>query len=170
MNTVRHKGLFHVYVMIVIFERGVSTNEMSFVGNLIVFVAVTAWGLYTVYAKRLIGKIGPIEATALTMLCGTIMFIPIEIVPALNFLHTRRLAVDKKVAERLHGGAISSAFWPLLVAWSLGERSADNPLIRPRIQTPPNLHDINNWSQPCVSKSSKGWRFLLKSIGIASSG
>jgi drug/metabolite transporter (DMT)-like permease len=72
-------------VMIVIFERGVSTSEMSFVGNLIVVVAVTAWGLYTVYAKRLIGKIGPIEATALTMLCGTIMFIPIGIVPALNF-------------------------------------------------------------------------------------
>ena len=77
--------LAFVGVTFVIFERGLDAGMQYVYGNLVMSMAVVAWGLYTVYGKRLIAKYGPIESTILTLSIGTLMFIPIGIFPALRF-------------------------------------------------------------------------------------
>ena len=72
-------------VTIVIFERGVSSGMEHILGNVIIFIAVLAWGLYTVYGKRLIATYGAIEASSLTLIIGTLLFIPIGILPTIQF-------------------------------------------------------------------------------------
>jgi drug/metabolite transporter (DMT)-like permease len=77
--------LAFVGVTLVVFEHGLDAGMQYVFGNLVMSLAVVAWGLYTVYGKRLIAKYGPIEATILTLSIGTLMFIPIGIFPALQF-------------------------------------------------------------------------------------
>ncbi len=72
-------------VMTVIFERGVSASMEYLLGNVLIGFAVMAWGLYTVFGRRLIVRYGAVEASSLTLIIGTLMFIPIGIVPALGF-------------------------------------------------------------------------------------
>ena len=72
-------------VAIVILERGVDASIEYVHGNLIIYVAVLAWGLYTVLGKRLIMQYGPLDASAITLLIGTLIFLPIGIIPALQF-------------------------------------------------------------------------------------
>jgi drug/metabolite transporter (DMT)-like permease len=72
-------------VVTVILERGVDASARYLFGNLIIYVAVLAWGLYTVLGKRLITKYGPIDASAMTLLTGTAIFLPIGIIPAMQF-------------------------------------------------------------------------------------
>jgi drug/metabolite transporter (DMT)-like permease len=74
-----------VGVVIVIFERGLSESVQYFIGNVIIFLAVLAWGLYTVHGKRLIAQYGAIEASSVTLILGTFLFVPIGILPALRF-------------------------------------------------------------------------------------
>ncbi len=78
-------GLGFAGVAIVILERGVDASIQYVHGNLIIYVAVIAWGLYTVLGKRLITQYGPIDASAITLLTGTLVFLPIGILPALRF-------------------------------------------------------------------------------------
>jgi drug/metabolite transporter (DMT)-like permease len=72
-------------VMTVIFERGISASMEYLLGNMLIGLAVMAWGLYTVFGKRLIVKYGAVEATSLTLIIGTLMFIPIGIIPTIRF-------------------------------------------------------------------------------------
>lgn len=74
-----------VGVMTVIFERGVSASMEYLLGNVLIGFAVMAWGLYTVLGRRLIVRYGAVEASSLTLIIGTLMFIPIGIVPTLHF-------------------------------------------------------------------------------------
>ena len=72
-------------VMTVIFERGISASMEYLLGNVLIGFAVMAWGLYTVFGRRLIVRYGAVEASSMTLIIGTLMFIPIGIVPALHF-------------------------------------------------------------------------------------
>ena len=72
-------------VLLVITERGPETGMQYLYGNVIVFIAVIAWSSYTAYGKRLIATYGPIGASSVTLIVGTGMFIPIGILPALEF-------------------------------------------------------------------------------------
>lgn len=72
-------------VVVVILERGVDASAQYFQGNLIIYVAVLAWGLYTVLGKRLIVQYGPLDASAITLLTGTLIFLPIGVIPAFQF-------------------------------------------------------------------------------------
>ena len=72
-------------VTVVIFERGVDASLDNVTGNLIIYVAVIAWGLYTVLGKRLINRYGPIHATSITLILGTALFLPIGIIPTTQF-------------------------------------------------------------------------------------
>jgi drug/metabolite transporter (DMT)-like permease len=78
-------ALGFVGVTVVIFERGISASMEHVYGNLVVFVAVLAWALYTVQGRRLIARYGAIEASALTLIGGTILFLPFGLLPALRF-------------------------------------------------------------------------------------
>ena len=78
-------ALGFVGVVVVIFERGVSASVEHVYGNVLVFVAVLAWSLYTVYGRRLIAAYGPIESTAMILIGGTIVFLPFGILPMTEF-------------------------------------------------------------------------------------
>lgn len=78
-------ALGFVGVTIVIFERGIDTSLEHATGNVIIYVAVIAWGLYTVLGKRLIVRYGPIQATSMTLILGTVLFLPIGLVPTTQF-------------------------------------------------------------------------------------
>jgi drug/metabolite transporter (DMT)-like permease len=85
----RHKiigvALGFVGVTIVIFERGVSASLDLFFGNIVVFVAVLAWALYTVYGRKLIERYGAIEATSLILVGGSVAFLPFGIISTVEF-------------------------------------------------------------------------------------
>lgn len=58
-------------------------------GDLLIFVAVIAWALFTVFGKLLVGRIGSLPAVTYTMTVGTLLFVPIGIYPAANFDYGR---------------------------------------------------------------------------------
>jgi drug/metabolite transporter (DMT)-like permease len=72
-------------VVIVIFERGLDASMDYVLGNLLIAVAVVAWGLYTVFGKRLIARYGAIQASSITLILGTVMFVPVGLFPMLSF-------------------------------------------------------------------------------------
>jgi RarD protein len=81
-------------VLLVIFERGLDASMQFVFGNLIMSVAVLAWGLYTVGGKRLIARYGAIEASAGTLLVGTVVFLPIGLIPAIGFPYSSLTATN----------------------------------------------------------------------------
>ncbi|HCV43977.1 MAG TPA: hypothetical protein DGH68_10875 [Bacteroidetes bacterium] len=111
-----------VGVAIVIFERGVNVSAGFVVGNLVIFGGVLAWSLYTVFGKRLIVKYGALEASCLTMIVGTILFIPIGIVPATKFPFDT-LSTSNWL-EILYLGIITSVFAYYLWYYALGRIEA----------------------------------------------
>ena len=64
-------------VCIVVFERGIDFSSDYFFGNIMIFLAVLAWALYAVQGKRLIKKYGAFYISALTLIIGALMFVPI---------------------------------------------------------------------------------------------
>lgn len=74
-----------VGIAIVIFERGVDFASDYTIGNLLMLVAVSAWGLYTVLGRPLVLKYGSFHIASLSMIIGAIMFIPIGVIPAIKF-------------------------------------------------------------------------------------
>ena len=78
-------ALGFVGVTIVIFERGYTASMDYLFGNVMVFLAVLAWALYTVYGKRLIHQYGSLQASASTLIIGTLLFLPIGLIPAIRF-------------------------------------------------------------------------------------
>ena len=75
-------------VVIVIFERGLDFSSGYTYGNIVIFVAVIAWGLFTVLGRPLILKYGALKVTCLAMLAGTAMYFPVGVVGAIvNPIH-----------------------------------------------------------------------------------
>jgi drug/metabolite transporter (DMT)-like permease len=72
-------------IAIVVFERGIDLAADQTVGNLLLLVAVMAWGLYTVQGRPLILKYGSFHIAALSMIIGALLFFPVGIVPAVRF-------------------------------------------------------------------------------------
>ncbi len=67
---------------IVMFEHGATFASEYTKGNILIFIAVTAWSLFTIVGKPLIPKYGALRVTAIHMLFGTILFLPIGLVTA----------------------------------------------------------------------------------------
>ena len=109
-------------VAIVILERGVDASIEYVHGNLIIYVAVLAWGLYTVLGKRLIMQYGPLDASAITLLIGTLVFLPIGILPALQFDYAS--IGGWTWAQILYLGVVTSVISYLLWYYALGRVEA----------------------------------------------
>jgi drug/metabolite transporter (DMT)-like permease len=109
-------------VTVVIFERGVDASMQYVYGNLIIFLAVIAWALYTVYGKRLIARYGPIEASAVTLFGGTLLFLPLGFIPALAFPYETLHASDW--AQIFYLGLITSVVAYLLWYFALARIEA----------------------------------------------
>lgn len=75
-------------IAVVIFERGIDFSSEYTLGNFIMVVAVSAWGLYTVLGRPLVLKYGSFHVSALSMIIGAVLFIPVGIIPALRFDYT----------------------------------------------------------------------------------
>ncbi|MDP4219459.1 MAG: EamA family transporter [Bacteroidota bacterium] len=64
-------------VAIIMFEHGATLDSANTKGNLLIFVAVVAWSLFTFLGKPLVPKYGALRVTALHMTIGTLLFLPI---------------------------------------------------------------------------------------------
>ena len=74
-------GIFLAFfgAVVVIFERGLSLSSSYTYGNLMIFLAVISWAIYTVAGKPMVIKYGAFQVSAISMIGGTILFLPIGI-------------------------------------------------------------------------------------------
>lgn len=59
---------------VIMFERGANFSEGVFKGNIIIFLAVVAWSLFTVLGKEMIHRFGALKATFLHTFFGAVMY------------------------------------------------------------------------------------------------
>ena len=64
-------------VCILIFEHGISLDTAYTKGNLMIFVAMVAWSLFTLLGRPLVKKYGALRVTALHMMIGALIYLPI---------------------------------------------------------------------------------------------
>ena len=72
-------------VAVVVFERGVDFSSEHTFGNLMILIAVVAWGLFTVQGKPLVVKYGAIQTTSIAMTIGMLLFLPLGIYAVADF-------------------------------------------------------------------------------------
>lgn len=65
-----------VGVTIIIFERGSVLEASHTTGNILIFVAVVAWSLFTLLGRPLVKKYGALRTTALHMTLGALLYLP----------------------------------------------------------------------------------------------
>jgi drug/metabolite transporter (DMT)-like permease len=89
-----------IYIVV---GRGAHVSEASLRGDAMLLAAVVCWALYTIGARPLMARHSPVGVTALSMLLGTIMYLPVA-APAL---------------ARIDWGGVSPLTWVKLVYSSL---------------------------------------------------
>jgi drug/metabolite transporter (DMT)-like permease len=109
-------------VAVVILERGVDASMQYLFGNVILYVAVLAWGLYTVLGKRLIAIYGAVHASSITLIGGTLLFIPLGLLSAVRFPYGSLSAANW--LEILYLGLITSVVSYLLWYFALARIEA----------------------------------------------
>lgn len=62
---------------LIMFERGATLESQHTVGNILIFIAVIAWSLFTMLGRPMVLKYGAVYITALNMIVGTLIYIPI---------------------------------------------------------------------------------------------
>ncbi|MBI3765123.1 MAG: DMT family transporter [Ignavibacteriales bacterium] len=72
-------------ILLVVFERGIDFRSDYTFGNGLLVIAVLAWSFYTVLGKQMIMKYGAFPTSAITMILGTVMFLPIGIIRVVDF-------------------------------------------------------------------------------------
>jgi len=72
-------------VSIVIFERGISLSSSYTFGNIIVLIAVMAWGLFTIFGKSMVIKYGALQTTSVAAFLGGAMLFPFGVFSASRF-------------------------------------------------------------------------------------
>lgn len=63
--------------LIVLLEKGLSMRSEHLFGNIIELCASLSWSFFTVFGRRMSIKIGAVYATGLSMLIGTIVYLPL---------------------------------------------------------------------------------------------
>lgn len=79
--------LAFVGVVMVILQHGVDFKLKEFRGDLLIFLAVLSWAVYSVYGIPVVKKYGALKVTAYTYLLGTATFIPVALwrLPSFEF-------------------------------------------------------------------------------------
>ncbi len=72
-------------VALVVFEHGVNFSSGYTYGNVIMFIAVVAWSLYTIQGKPMVVKYGAFHVASLSMIGGMILFLPLGIYGVARF-------------------------------------------------------------------------------------
>jgi drug/metabolite transporter (DMT)-like permease len=65
---------------LLMFEHGATLESAHTVGNILIFIAVIAWALFTMLGRPLVLKYGAVYITALNMIVGTLIYIPIGLI------------------------------------------------------------------------------------------
>jgi drug/metabolite transporter (DMT)-like permease len=89
-----------IYVVV---GRGAHVNAASVRGDLMLLIAVVCWALYTIGARPLMARHSPVGVTALSMLLGTLMYLPLA----------------RPAIGRVDWGSVSALTWIKLVYSSL---------------------------------------------------
>lgn len=63
-----------IYIVV---GRGAHVSQASLIGDAMLLVAVVCWALYTIGARPLMARHSPVGVTALSMLLGTVMYVPL---------------------------------------------------------------------------------------------
>lgn len=102
-------SLTGIYVVI---GRGVSLHGATITGDVMMFVAVCCWAIYTLGARTLIQRHSPVGITGLTMTVGTLIYVPVMIP---NLLRTNWSAISTTTWIAL----VYSALFALCVAYTI---------------------------------------------------
>jgi drug/metabolite transporter (DMT)-like permease len=89
-----------IYVVV---GRGAHVNAASVRGDIMLLIAVVCWALYTIGARPLMARHSPVGVTALSMLLGTVMYLPLA----------------RPAIGRVDWGSVSALTWIKLVYSSL---------------------------------------------------
>jgi drug/metabolite transporter (DMT)-like permease len=65
-----------VYVLL---QRGLDASGGPLIGDLLLFVAVIAWTVYTVEGREVVGKLGALPTIAWTIIGGTLLYLPLGV-------------------------------------------------------------------------------------------
>src|SRR5262249_10582158 len=76
-------SLFGIYIVV---GRGAHVAADSLRGDLMLFGGVVCWALYTIGARPLMARHSPVGVTALSMVIGTLVYVPIA-APVLARVH-----------------------------------------------------------------------------------
>ena len=71
--------------VMIIFEHGVSFSSGYTYGNVVMFIAVIAWSLYTIQGKPMVVKYGAFHVASLSMIGGMLLFLPLGVYGASRF-------------------------------------------------------------------------------------
>jgi drug/metabolite transporter (DMT)-like permease len=119
-------------ILMVVFEHGIDIASDSTFGNLLLLAAVISWAFYTVKGRPMIIKYGAFETSAVTMVLGTLLYLPVGAVNALEF--------DYSALTAAHWGGIAylsvgtSIFAYFLWYYALGRIEASKVAIFSNLQ------------------------------------
>lgn len=78
-----------VGVIIVMSSGAIELGTEYLFGDIIILIAVIAWGYYTIFGKKLVQKYGAIRITAYSLVSGSIMYLPFGLYAAIKFDYTQ---------------------------------------------------------------------------------
>jgi drug/metabolite transporter (DMT)-like permease len=76
-------------ILLVVFEHGIDISSDYTFGNLLLVAAVISWAFYTVKGRPMIMKYGAFRTSALTMILGAMLYLPVGAVNAVEFDYSR---------------------------------------------------------------------------------
>ncbi|MFP4369197.1 MAG: DMT family transporter [Candidatus Kapaibacterium sp.] len=75
-------GIFLAFAgtFLIIFNRGFDLSSEYFLGNILILIASFSWALYTVIGRNISRKYGAVNSTAMSMIIGYILYLPIFLI------------------------------------------------------------------------------------------
>ncbi len=85
-------------------------SSLSVRGDLLIFCGNICWAVYTVFAKPLLERMSPLKLTTLTMVVGTIFFLPFSVKDIANIPY-------RTVSLKVWGSLIYSGLFALVICY-----------------------------------------------------
>jgi drug/metabolite transporter (DMT)-like permease len=85
-------------------------SSLSVRGDLLIFCGNICWAVYTVFAKPLLERMSPLKLTALTMVVGTIFFLPFSVKDIANIPY-------RTISLKVWGSLIYSGLFALVICY-----------------------------------------------------
>jgi drug/metabolite transporter (DMT)-like permease len=118
----------------VLFEHGLDLSTGPLFGDLMLFIAVIAWSVYTAEGRELVSKYGALPTIAWTIIAGTILFFPVGLtatwISRERVLHASPQAWLGVVYLIIATSVISYLLW----YWALGHLAAARVAIFSNLQ------------------------------------